>query len=198
MIRTIFVLTCGVSILLLAMLVVPAGRDWLRDIKAHLSFLRYQHNIQGNLQSSIMIPMPDGPRLATDIYLPDQPDTRLATILICPLYGKRRYNEVRHWLDLFLPHGFAVVVQDMRGRWGSEGVFAPYPNAAGDGSATLDWIVDQGSSNGRVGTIGCSALGESQILLAASGHPAHHAMIPIGAGGAIGRANGDFGYFGFF
>jgi len=207
MVRVIIALICGGAILALALLALPAGRESLRDAKKFASFHRYLRHIEGSLHlSDVMIAMPDGPRLATDVYLPRRsdagpdvgPDVGLPTILVRLPYGKRRYHEVRRWVDLFLPHGFAVVVQDMRGRWGSQGVFAPYPNAAGDGVATLDWIVDQPWSSGRVGTIGCSALGESQIILGAARHPAHQAMIPIGAGGAIGTARGAYGFFGLF
>ena len=101
-------------------------------------------------------------------------------------YGKTGYGEVHHYARLFVQQGFAVVVQDMRGRFGSGGVFQPYRGDADDALATLDWITGQPWSNGRVGTIGCSALGETQIILAAQRHRAHAAMIPIGAGGAIG------------
>jgi len=199
MIRVVFVLACGATILMLALLILPPGREFLHDAKAYLSVQRHLRHIGGTLHhSGLMIPMPDGPRLATDVYLPKGRAGDLPTILVRLPYGKRRYPDVRHWVDLFLPKGFAVVVQDMRGRWGSEGIFSPYPNAAEDGVATLDWVVDQAWSNGRVGTIGCSALGESQIILGAARHPAHRAMIPIGAGGAIGEARGDFGFFGFF
>jgi len=205
MVRVIFALICGVAVLALALLVLLGGRDHLRDARKFVSFQRYLRQIEGTLhQSDVMIAMPDGPggrdgpHLATDVYLPRGVDTGLATILVRLPYGKRRYHEVRRWVDLFLPHGFAIVVQDMRGRWGSQGVFAPYPNAAGDGGATLDWIVDQPWSSGRIGTIGCSALGESQIILAAARHPAHRAMIAIGAGGAIGTARGIHGFFGLF
>jgi uncharacterized protein len=199
MIRKIFVLGCGVVLLALLMLILPQGREQLRDAKRYLKFQKFVQQIDGSLhESNAMIAMSDGVQLATDVYLPGHPVANLPTVLVRLPYGKRRYFEARHWVDLFLSNGFAVVVQDMRGRWRSEGVFAPYPNAAGDGSTTLDWIVDQSWSNGRVGTIGCSALGESQIILATAKHPAHRAMIPIGAGGAIGTARGNYGFFGFF
>lgn len=197
--RAIFVLACSVVLVALVLLILPQGREQLRDVKRYLKFQRFVQQIDGSLdQSNTMIKMPDGVQLATDVYLPSHPAVDLPTILVRLPYGKRRYYEARHWVDLFVSNGFAVVVQDMRGRWRSEGIFAPYPNAIGDGSATLGWIEDQSWSNGRVGTIGCSALGESQIILATAKHPAHRAMIPIGAGGAIGTARGNYGFFGFF
>lgn len=144
-----------------------------------------------------MIPMRDGVRLATDVYLPSGGDPAPTVLMRLP-YGKRSYGEIRFWVQELTARGFATVVQDMRGRHGSEGVFAPYPNAGEDGAATLDWIVAQPWSNGRVGTLGCSALGESQLMLGKENHPALRAMVPIAAGGAIGTAGGRNGYFAAF
>src|SRR5690606_7343697 len=60
------------------------------------------------------------------------------------------------------------------------------------------WIAEQPWSNGRVGTVGCSALGESQILLGRARNPHHVAMSPSGAGGAMGSALGRYTYAGMF
>ncbi|PTE20621.1 hypothetical protein C5F48_16545 [Cereibacter changlensis JA139] len=139
--------------------------------------------------------MPDGVRLATDVYLPDAPGPR-PTVLVRLPYGKDRFGDVFYWIDVFVARGYAVVAQDMRGRYASEGEFALYRHEQADAMATLDWIAAQPWSNGRVGTVGCSALGETQILLAAGRHPAHRAMIPLGAGGAAGALDGRASYFG--
>jgi putative CocE/NonD family hydrolase len=58
--------------------------------------------------------------------------------------------------------------------------------------------VNQSWSNGKVGTFGCSYLGETQILTAAERHPAHRALIADGAGGAVGSARGAYGFFGVY
>lgn len=150
------------------------------------------------VQRDIMITAPDGVMLATDVYRPRLNRRGLPTVMIRLPYGKTGYGEVHHYARLFVQQGFAVVVQDMRGRFGSGGVFQPYRGDADDALATLDWITGQPWSNGRVGTIGCSALGETQIILAAQRHRAHAAMIPIGAGGAIGALADSHGYFAFF
>lgn len=147
--------------------------------------------------ADVMITMPDGISLATDVYLPGG-DTPAPTVLLRLPYGKRSYGEVRFWVKELSARGFAVVAQDMRGRHGSEGVFTPWANAGSDGVATLDWITAQPWSNGKVGTLGCSALGEAQLMLAARAHPAHRAMVPIAAGGAIGTAGGRNAYFSAF
>ncbi|WP_170559650.1 CocE/NonD family hydrolase [Ruegeria atlantica] len=147
--------------------------------------------------ADVMVTAPDGVRLATDVYLPAESGPRPTVLMRLP-YGKRTYGEVRFWVGELTRRGFAVVAQDMRGRHGSEGTFAPYPNEGSDGAATLDWIINQPWSNGRVGTLGCSALGESQLMLAAQGHPALHAIVPIAAGGAIGSVEGKNAYFSAF
>ncbi|MEY8120854.1 CocE/NonD family hydrolase, partial [Falsihalocynthiibacter sp. BN13B15] len=71
-------------------------------------------------------------------------------------------------------------------------------HSGSDGVATFDLITAQPWSNGRVGTLGCSALGEAQLMLAAQAHPAHRAMVPIAAGGAIGSLDGSHSYFSTF
>ncbi|WP_170464906.1 CocE/NonD family hydrolase [Ruegeria arenilitoris] len=147
--------------------------------------------------SDVMVTMPDGVRLATDVYFPGASGPRPTVLMRLP-YGKRYYGEVRFWVGELTRRGFVVVAQDMRGRHGSEGIFAPYPNAGPDGVATLDWIINQPWSNGRVGTLGCSALGESQLMLAVQGHPALHAIVPIAAGGAVGSVDGKNAFFSAF
>jgi len=174
-------------------------KDLLRETKAKWAHDRFVSTLDGVDQlPEAKIAMPDGVHLATDVYLPPKRSGPVPTVFMRLPYGKSRFGEVRKWMRLFLPAGYAIVVQDMRGRYGSEGVFAPYPNEASDGAATLDWIAAQGWSDGQVGTIGCSALGETQVLLATRQHPSHTAMIPMGAGGAIGTLDGDHGFFGFF
>lgn len=131
----------------------------------------------------------DGTPLATVVLRPWWRAGRLPTILIRTPYGRMDTGRS------YARRGFAVVVQDMRGRYGSGGVFQPYTHEMDDGVATLDWIAAQPWSNGRVATVGCSALGESQLVLARARHPAHAAMIAEGAGGGVGSAAGRHAYF---
>lgn len=176
----------------------PRIEGLLRAQKAEWEHSRAVAAMGAERLDQAMVPMPDGVRLATDVYLPEAAEGPLPVILMRLPYGKTRFGEVRKWMRTFLPAGYAVVVQDMRGRYASEGLWAPYPTDAADGAATLDWIAAQGWSDGKVGTIGCSALGETQMMLATRRHPAHRAMIPMGAGGAIGTLEGAHGFFGFF
>jgi putative CocE/NonD family hydrolase len=67
---------------------------------------------------------------------------------------------------------------------------------ATDGYDTVDWLSKQSWSNGRVGTIGCSDLGDGQIFMAQTRPPALKAMIPMASGSAVGSAGGLYRYFG--
>ena len=151
-----------------------------------------------NVQRDIMIPMADGIRLATDVYWPDaRPDGLPALLLRLP-YGKDGFEGALWWARAYTPRGYAVVIQDLRGRHDSEGVFAPYAQGAEDGATTMNWIAAQPWSNGAIATAGCSALGEIQVMQAATGNPHLRALIAEGAGGAIGTGGASRGYFGLF
>jgi uncharacterized protein len=83
---------------------------------------------------------------------------------------------------VFLEHGFAVVVQDVRGRHESGGVFRPYSQEMNDGDDTLNWIARQRWSNRRVGMLGGSYVGIVQWRAALSGNRHLQAMFPVVAG----------------
>ena len=74
--------------------------------------------------------------------------------------------------------GYAVVVQDVRGRYGSEGEFDPYRNEGRDGYDTIEWAAAQPWSDGSVGTFGLSYPGAVQWLAAVESPPHLKAMVP--------------------
>ncbi|MCM5680342.1 CocE/NonD family hydrolase [Schlegelella sp. S2-27] len=163
---------------------------WQVAVRALISGVTVDHGVR--------IAMPDGVHLAASLYLPPNARRSLPTVLIRLPYDRKRYGEALASALFFSRHGYAVLVQDIRGKFESEGEFAPWYRATEDGAATLDWIVQQPWSNGKVGTFGCSALGELQYALARARHPAHAAMIAQGAGGALGSMRGTSAHFGFF
>lgn len=115
-----------------------------------------------------MVAMSDGVRLATDVYLP-QGTPPFPTILIRTPYNKDPNQAIATNVTLL---GYAVVVQDMRGRFASEGHHAIIFGNDGlggvhqDGHDTMTWIADQPWSNGRIGTYGASAVGIVQNMAA--------------------------------
>ena len=65
----------------------------------------------------------------------------------------------------FTQHGYAVVYQDCRGRYRSEGRFIKYLSEAEDGYDTLCWLMQQSWCNGRIGTFGLSYAAHAQAAL---------------------------------
>jgi predicted acyl esterase len=125
------------------------------------------------------VPTSDGVRLATDVYLPTSATQSLATVLVRAPYDKcGRYTFLPAIAERFNAHGFAVVLQDVRGKFRSEGEREVFVHEASDGAATLDWICDQPWSNGSVGMFGDSYYGFTQWAAASTGHPALKAIVP--------------------
>ncbi|CDM60147.1 MULTISPECIES: CocE/NonD family hydrolase [Rhizobium] len=131
--------------------------------------------------------------LYADIYRPQGVDSRLLTILIRIPYSKapyqdRRKSAARSGVAYMLPgQGFAVVVQDVRDQYSSEG---PYHILLGD--VDDGWITSQHWPNGKVGGFGCSALGIAQIMMSQRGPPALAAIVPQGASGSMRNMPYDF------
>ena len=129
--------------------------------------------------TTYMVPMRDGVELATDLYLPDGQGP-YPTILIRTTYNKDAESKgvrfVAAMAKQYIDNGYAVVAQDTRGRFQSQGVdsvfFTDGVGPLRDGYDTIEWIVSQEWSNGNVGMLGISALGITTYLAAASGHPA--------------------------
>ena len=199
--KILVVIGIGIAICLLlaATPSMPTARATVRAVLPgwlvlHLNGYRYGFAADYDVR----IKMPDGVQLAATLYRPRYAPSKLPTVLVRLPYDRLQYGEGLRAAEIFASRGYAVLVQDLRGTHASEGEFVPYQHATSDGAATLDWIAQQPWSNGRVGTFGCSALGETQYSLARAKHPAHAAMIPMGAGGAMGSARGRYTYFGLF
>lgn len=140
----------------------------------------------------LMVPMRDGVKLATDVYLPKQGKGPFPSIFVRTPYN---FNKIEggqlEFVTNAVEHGYAVVMQNERGRYFSEGDWEILGRPQTDGYDALTWIADQDWSNGSVGTFGCSSSAEWQLALAAQNHPAHKAMIPMASGAGIGRV-GEF------
>jgi len=115
---------------------------------------------------TVQLPMRDGKKLATDLYLPHG-DGPLPVVLARTPYSRAKHHEGSDGLNA---DGMAFVVQDMRGRFDSEGENFPFIGCGWgehqDGVDTIAWILRQPWCNGKVGTLGGSAGGITQNLLA--------------------------------
>lgn len=135
----------------------------------------------------VMVPMRDGVRLAMDVYRPamdGEPVPRpLPVILGRTSYNKRNEQMwVRPVAEFFVPRGYVVALQDLRGRHASEG-FGDYfhtcnPKDGQDGYDTVEWIAAQRWCNGRVGTVGSSQGAIAQQTMALHKPPHLTAMWP--------------------
>ena len=157
-----------------------------------------QGSLTYELDPNVFIVMRDGVRLATDLYFPKGAEgKKYPVVLIRTPYGNfpgHNYNDAA--VQVFASHGYVVAVQDKRGKFRSEGVYLVSGGDANDGYDTIDWLSKQPWSNGKIGTYGCSYLGDIQIFLAQTRHPALKAMIPQASGSAVGSAGGFYRYFG--
>jgi len=118
------------------------------------------------------IAMRDGVNLATDVYLP-LGNGPFPVILARTPYNKDGGQSLA---SSFTSRGYALVIQDTRGRYASEGENRAFEtdgwaDGKQDGHDTMAWIVRQPWCNGKVGTWGGSALGITQYLLAATNPP---------------------------
>lgn len=126
--------------------------------------------------------MRDGVALSADVYLPNPMRSdggeRYPTLLLRTIYHAKDPRYVG-WTMGFVQAGYAVVLQDSRGRHDSDGSWDPYVCEIPDGHDTHAWIARQPWSNGRIGTFGVSYPGFTQTCAAPDGDPHLQALVPI-------------------
>ena len=156
--------------------------------------------------SQSMVPMRDGVRLNTFVYLPDEGRPRFPVILqrtpygITSAEGRANHDCEQGWLPAadapmrgsilrgyraIVAHGYAAVYQDTRGRYGSEGEDRVYADDALDGYDTLQWIAAQPWCNGMIGMSGSSAGATTTFAAASQRHPCLRAFFAQVGGSSI-------------
>ncbi|MBS4212891.1 CocE/NonD family hydrolase [Neobacillus rhizophilus] len=131
------------------------------------------------VEKNVPCRMRDGSTLYADIYRPSQEGkfpvllTRLPYNKDLPFYSHRYLDTHR-----LVQHGYVVIVQDVRGRFNSEGEFYPFLYEAEDGYDTVEWAAALPYSNGKVGMFGLSYYGYTQLLAAAEQPPHLEAIVP--------------------
>ena len=146
---------------------------------------RAQQSYEVIVQNGVPMKTRDGVTLRADIYRP-KADGKFPVILMRTPYDKSVGWAASPAYQI-AAHGYVVVVQDVRGRYTSEGEFYPFRHESDDGYDTVEWVAALPSSNGKVGMIGGSYVGATQML-AAIAHPPHLAGIcPVGDGQQLSR-----------
>ena len=129
-------------------------------------------------EKNVAVPMRDGVVLRADVRRPAA-DGKYPVLIFRTPYDKEEGdpdNELtfRHAVE----RGYAMVIQDVRGRYASDGEYTPYINEGKDGYDTIEWAAAQPWSNGQVGTFGLSYPGAVQWLAAVENPPHLKAMVP--------------------
>jgi putative CocE/NonD family hydrolase len=126
--------------------------------------------------------MRDSVTLGADVYLPQESENgeRWPAVLVRTPYNRKSVN-ARSYRS-FTRRGYVVVVEDVRGRYGSRGEFGRISQEGPDGSDTINWIAAQSWSNGRVAMAGSSFLGVTQWWAAVQNNPHLLAISPMCSG----------------
>ncbi len=127
--------------------------------------------------NDIAVPMRDGTILRADVWLP-RPDGSFPTLVYRTPYGKQFAPKEWTTFDKALVQGYAIVIQDVRGRYASDGEFVPYQTEGKDGYDTIEWAAKQPWSDGDIGTFGLSYPGAVQWLAAVETPPHLKAIVP--------------------
>jgi putative CocE/NonD family hydrolase len=198
--RTVLLLLALVALIVAFVVLFPktaqrwaaAGMEWLlpRYLAANAGTGPFVSHLAS--RQEVKVPMRDLIQLATDLYLPAGPGPFPAIAVRTP-YHK---DEGRLIADFFVRYGYAVAVQDVRGRHGSEGEFYPFRAEGDDGVDFTRWLKQQPWCDGKIGAFGLSYLGFTQWAMA-TGNPDLTSIAPslitanlyhgIYRGGAFGK-----------
>jgi len=132
------------------------------------------------VERGIMVPMRDGVKLATDIYLPTYDggaleEKRPAVLMRTPYDRTRAMTEMSRY---FAERGYMAVTQDCRGRYGSEGKFLALRQEPEDGYDTIEWVAHHKACSGKVGMYGVSYMAWDQYEVATLTPPSLATMMP--------------------
>lgn len=146
------------------------------------------------ISKDIMVPMRDGVKLSTDIYLPIQNgkvmEGKFPVILTRLPYGK---DGCKRYAPFFAKNGYVFVAQDTRGCYKSEGKWHMLSDDGRDGVDTAAWIAKQPWSNGEIGMMGTSYYGGTQHAMAMAKAPQLKTIIPVDAMSNLGHASMRYG-----
>jgi putative CocE/NonD family hydrolase len=139
------------------------------------------------IEHDVKVPMRDGVVLSADLYRP-LAGGPFPTLLCRTIYDNEQDRYVG-WAHRFARNGYAVVLQDCRGRYDSDGVWEPYLCEPLDGYDTQQWVGQQPWCNGTIGTFGISYVGFTQILPAPYDSKYVKALVPTA------NQEDNFGHF---
>ena len=130
------------------------------------------------LETNLAVPMRDGTVLYADLYRPEGPGP-FPTLMQRTPYDKTTLRSMANLDPLKAArNGFAVLIQDTRGRYASEGEFYAFRDEINDGYDSVEWAAAQPWSTGKVGMYGASYVGATQWLATLAAPPHLAAIAP--------------------
>jgi uncharacterized protein len=179
---------CGFPLLLLCLVTGVRPVAAQGNAERHAAALAYLA-AHADSEDMVMTPMRDGVRLYSLILFPrGQPREHMPAVLIRnPYLTSGMVEGFADYVASFLQHGYAVVFQNERGRYFSEGTYTYLVGSGNDGFDTVEWLTKQPWSNGKVGTFGCSSSAEEQHKLQGMQPAGLAAAVPMGSGAGIGK-----------
>jgi uncharacterized protein len=151
------------AVLLLIVLVSPCLADETYPVK---------------VDRNVPVKMRDGVILRGDILRPDA-EGKFPVLLQRTPYRRSTWGYDIDFAQRAASHGYVVFIQDVRGRFTSDGEWRPFVHESEDGYDTIEWIAAQPYSNGKVGMFGGSYVGATQMLSAISNPPHLAGICPV-------------------
>ncbi|MBM7599653.1 putative CocE/NonD family hydrolase [Virgibacillus halotolerans] len=132
------------------------------------------------VEKDIECTLSDGTILRADVYRPDR-DQCYPVLMIRLPYDKKTPRYYDEYLDVprMVQAGYVVILQDVRGRYASEGEFYPFIHEGRDGYESVEWAAGLPYANGKVGLFGMSYHGYTQLAAAAEAPPSLKAIAPV-------------------
>jgi len=127
----------------------------------------------------VEVPLRDGTRTVAEVWLPDDGQPHPALLVRTPYMKEFRVPMTTTNPRVATARGYAVVVQDTRGKGGSEGEFEPYVTEEQDGYDTVEWVAAQEWCSGDVVMTGTSGDGMTQWLAAVGAPPSLRGIAPV-------------------
>src|SRR5215468_9226125 len=139
---------------------------------------RAQEQYSVRVEAGVSVKMRDGVILRGDIYRPDGRG-KFPVLLQRSPYRRFTWGNDIHFAQHAASHGYVVFLQDVRGRYTSDGEWRPFVHESADGYDTIEWIAAQPYSNGKVGMFGGSYVGATQMLAAITNPPHLAGICPV-------------------
>jgi uncharacterized protein len=165
--------TASLSVLVFGFALATMGLSWPQPVGAQATL---STPVDIVIQQAVPMKTRDGVTLYADIYRPQSSD-KFPVILMRTPYDKSVTWAVSPVFKM-VPRGYIVIIQDVRGRYTSEGEWYPFKHEQADGYDSVEWAAALPYCDGKVGMMGASYVGATQMLAAIAQPPHLTAIAP--------------------